>query len=110
MIYTLALVALAVLVVGALDRVRGEDAHRELLADISAAHERERIEWVRERQLLLNRIKPETAQYVPTPGEPILSPSPPSVPPDDDEAYWAAREGVSKEDLAAALERHELGR
>lgn len=32
--------------------------------DLSGSFERERSQWFEERQVLLNRIKPETAQYV----------------------------------------------
>lgn len=59
-----------------------------LLVTDRTAHETERGQWARERSLLLNRIKPETAQAVP--GEPEW-PSPKGIVPDDDAAFWAAR-------------------
>ena len=54
----------------------------------------------RERQLLLNRIKPETAQYLPDEG-PVWAP--PAVHPDVDAEYWE-----SKEELAERLAREEI--
>ena len=50
-------------------------------------HAEQRREWARERTVLLNRIKPETAQ--PVLGEPDY-PSPRGIVPDDDEAFWRA--------------------
>lgn len=58
-----------------------------LLTSERADHAEQRREWAQERTVLLNRIKPETAQ--PVIGEPEW-PSPRSVV-DDDEAFWAAR-------------------
>ena len=46
----------------------------------------ERREWTRERGLLLNRIKPETAQ---DPEGPDDGPGPQPPAWDDSEAYWA---------------------
>jgi hypothetical protein len=66
-------------------------------------HNRERGEWTRERQLLLNRIKPETAQFV-TPDE--VAHMPPAVRFDDDEDYWASQE--TREEMAERLAREEL--
>lgn len=57
------------------------------LRDLRAAHERERAEWARERGLLLNRIKPETAQ--PVDGE--LAVPVEAVSEFSDEEYWAVR-------------------
>lgn len=59
-----------------------------LLTTERADHSEQRREWARERTVLLNRIKPETAQ--PVLGEPDY-PSPRGVVPDDDAAFWAAR-------------------
>ena len=56
-----------------------------LLQRIITDHAEQRREWAQERTVLLNRIKPETAQ--PAIGEPEF-PSPPGVIPDDDEAFW----------------------
>lgn len=58
-----------------------------LLTTERADHSEQRREWARERTVLLNRIKPETAQ--PVLGEPDY-PSPRGVVPDDDEAFWRA--------------------
>ena len=58
-----------------------------LLTTERADHAEQRREWAQERTVLLNRIKPETAQ--PVMGEPEY-PSPRSVV-DDDEAFWRAR-------------------
>jgi hypothetical protein len=54
----------------------------------------ERLAWERERGTLLNRIKPETRQYVPlqTPGDTPQMPLP--VPYDDDDAYQAEVEST----------------
>ena len=57
-----------------------------LLTTERADHAEQRREWAQERTVLLNRIKPETAQ--PVMGEPEY-PSPRSVV-DDDEAFWRA--------------------
>ena len=59
-----------------------------LLVTERADHAEQRREWAQERTILLNRIKPETAQSVL--GEPDY-PSPRGVVPDDDAAFWAAR-------------------
>jgi hypothetical protein len=65
----------------------------------------ERLAWERERGTLLNRIKPETRQYVPlTPGDTPQMPL--AVPYDDDEAFQAEVE--SREALAERLGRQEL--
>lgn len=58
-----------------------------LLTTERADHAEQRREWAQERTVLLNRIKPETAQ--PVMGEPEY-PSPRGVVPDDDEAFWRA--------------------
>lgn len=59
-----------------------------LLTSERADHAEQRREWAQERTVLLNRIKPETAQ--PIMGEPDY-PSPRGVVPDDDAAFWASR-------------------
>ena len=93
------IVALALL--GAVIAVWRRD-HANALETERAAHERERREWHRERSELLNRIKPETAQYIPpedpTPADPL--------PFDDDDAYWADRE--TREELAERLMAEEM--
>ena len=73
------MIALAVVAIAALA------ALLYLLTTERADHAEQRREWSRERTLLLNRIKPETAQ--PVIGEPDF-PSPPGVIPDDDAAFW----------------------
>lgn len=73
------------------------------LRDQRAAHTRERREWWVERGVLLNRIKPETAQHVPT-GDPVSAP--PAVGFDDDDAYW--KTGESKDDFARRAFEDEL--
>jgi Tfp pilus assembly protein PilV len=67
---------------------------------LNAAREQERKEWMRERQLLLNRIKPETAQYV----APDTIHTPEAVSMFDDEDYWE-----SKDELAERAMAEELG-
>jgi hypothetical protein len=67
-------------------------------------HNRERDLWFRERQLLLNRLRPETTQYVPTEDP---KPAPPAIGMDQDEDYWMDQ-GMSREDLAAAMMTQEL--
>lgn len=64
------------------------------------ANERERQQWMDERTLLLNRIKPETAQPV---LGPVTNLSPAALPPDDDEAFWE-----DKNALADRMMRQEL--
>lgn len=59
-----------------------------LLTTERADHAEQRREWAQERTVLLNRIKPETAQ--PVMGGPEY-PSPRGVVPDDDASFWAAR-------------------
>lgn len=60
----------------------------------------ERADWRDERRELLNRIKPETAQYV----APANTQEPVQPRWDDDEGYWNARaESMSTEELAEAL-------
>lgn len=58
-----------------------------LLTTERSDHAEQRREWARERTVLLNRIKPETAQ--PVLGEPDY-PSPRGIVPDDDAAFWRA--------------------
>ena len=67
-------------------------------------HNRERDQWARERQLLLNRIKPETAQYIPTEDP---KPAPAAIGMDQDDQYWLDQ-GLSREDLASAMMAQEL--
>jgi hypothetical protein len=56
--------------------------------DLSRSFERERTQWFEERQILLNRIKPETAQYVA-----VTAPeSPPAVSEFDDDEWIKAKQ------------------
>ena len=83
------------------DRDKWAQERRALLADFAT----ERQAWERERGTLLNRIKPETRQYVPlTPGDTPQMPLP--VPYDDDDAFQSELE--SREALAERLAREEL--
>jgi hypothetical protein len=68
-------------------------------------HNRERDLWFRERQLLLNRLRPETTQYVPTGEQLVLPPDPIGM--DQDDKYWPDEE-LSREDLAAAMMAQEV--
>lgn len=81
-----------------------DDGGRWLTERVLEQHERERELWARERQMLLNRIKPETAQVV---ALDTSAHTPPSVAFDDDDAYWNAQ-GVTRDELAAALAEAEL--
>jgi hypothetical protein len=104
---TLALALITVLTLCALVlRERDRDRTINRLID---AHNLERAQTTktvdRERQLLLNRIKPETAQYIPDDG-PVLAPK--AVNPELDSSYWAAQETVSKEQLAELAWQQEL--
>jgi predicted alpha/beta hydrolase len=82
---------------------RLEESHRLYCGELLATNERERELWHRERQMLLNRIKPETSQYV-APTTPVAAP--PAVGFDDDDDYWQAR--MPKEQLAAMVADAEL--
>lgn len=71
---------------------------------LNAAFGTERLAWERERGTLLNRIKPETRQYVPlAPGDAPEMPLP--VPYDDDEAFQTELE--SREQLAQRMAQEE---
>ncbi len=74
--------------------------------DFLAAFEDERKLWHRERQLLLNRIKPETAQNIA--GEMGTSPQPPLW--DSDEEWWEAQDmaRLTKDELAETLMAEEV--
>jgi hypothetical protein len=83
------------------DRDTWAAERRGLLANFTT----ERLAWERERGELLNRIKPETRQYVPvrvgdTPAMPL------PLPYDDDEAFQQELE--SREALAERLAQEEL--
>lgn len=107
---TLALVAVTLIALALLavlvTRERDRDRTISRLID---AHNAERAQHVktadRERQMLLNRIKPETAQYIPDDG-PLLTPQ--AVNPDIDSTFWQAQEMVSKEQLADRMMEQEL--
>lgn len=76
----------------------------EQLADLRADQARERDAWQADRRELLNRIKPETTQYAPA----TPRPEQPQVRFDDDDSYWAATtNGMSKEELAEAVDAAE---
>lgn len=70
------------------DLARLHDDRARDLDRLHAEHNRERELWHRERSLLLNRINPATAQYVPS-GE--VRETPPAVGFDDDQAFWKAK-------------------
>lgn len=72
---------------------------------ILKAWAQERAEWNRERQILLNRIKPETAQPIGDEPTTVL----PAVGWDDDEDFFAAQAGMSKEELADRAYQAEIG-
>jgi septum formation inhibitor-activating ATPase MinD len=76
-VITLAIALIAVLV-----------ANQRTLGILNAAREQERKDWTRERQLLLNRIKPETAQYV----EPETVHAPQAV----DKDFWESKEQLAE--------------
>ena len=83
MIVLSALLALAASVALVIER----RDHRSTIARLNEGIIAEREEWRRERGVLLNRIKPETAQAFD--GEAL--PSLPAVGFDDDAAWWRAR-------------------
>jgi hypothetical protein len=78
--------------------------HARYVARLHDEHSRERELWHRERQMLLNRIKPETAQFVPS-TEPVQAP--PALGFDDEQSYWESQ-GLSTDDLATAMFEQEL--
>jgi hypothetical protein len=88
-VVTLALALIAVLV-----------TNQRALGLLNAAREQERKEWTRERQVLLNRIKPETAQYVES-DEPIHAPQAVSM--FDDEEFWESKEELAERAAAEEL-------
>jgi hypothetical protein len=96
------LLPIAILAAWHLDRRARIDENRALRADLATQREewaRERREHADERRELLNRIKPETAQYAtPTDVQPVKP-----VRFDDDDSYWNAVAdplALSKDDLA----------
>lgn len=103
MVIALALLALVlpclILVAWTLER-RERNAER---AFVHAAMDVERKAWQDERRELLNRIKPETAQYVAPRGVKDT----PTVAMDDDQAVWAALQGLSTEEFARQMEETE---
>lgn len=88
------------------DKERWEAERRGLLANFGT----ERLAWERERGVLLNRIKPETRQYVPIHvGDVPSMPAP--LPYDDDDAFWReVEERESKEEMAERLMAEEQER
>lgn len=105
MIIALALLALALpcLVLLAFCFMWNAETARRLdeVRDRNDRMDLERRAWADERRELLNRIKPETAQY-PTPR---AAPPAPHVRYDDDDSYWQAVESsLSKEELADAVD------
>ena len=93
---TVALVILAVALIAVLA------ANQRTLAVVNEARETERKEWMRERQTLLNRIKPETAQYV---APDVIHPQPEAVSMFDDEDYWESKDELAERAMAEELER-----
>ena len=91
---TIALIVLAVALLAVIT------ANQRTLAVVNEARETERKEWMRERQLLLNRIKPETAQYI----EPDTIHAPPAVSMFDDEDYWESKEELAERAMAEELQ------
>jgi hypothetical protein len=75
-----------------------------VLAEVLRERRRAEEQWTRERQLLLNRIKPETAQYIPTEAP---QPVPAAIGMDQDDQYWMDQ-GMSREDLAKAMMAQEV--
>lgn len=73
---------------------------QERLTALMAAQATERDRWLEDRTLLLNRIKPETAQPVLHTGEVF---APPAIPVDDDDAFFE-----DKEHMADRLAQTEL--
>jgi hypothetical protein len=99
MTIALALLALAlpclILIAWTLERRERLQEIRDLRADMAV----DRKAWQDERRELLNRIKPETAQYAPA----VVRDPPKPVRHDSDSDYWEAT--LSKEDLADAVDR-----
>jgi hypothetical protein len=98
------LAAIAILAVLAVAVAQARERAR-YLTRLHDEHNREREQWIRERQLLLNRIKPETAQYIPAEG-PVVQPK--AIGMDQDDDYWTEIAGMSAEDLAQAMMQQEL--
>lgn len=98
MVIALALLALVLpcltLVAWTLERRERLQEIRDLRADQAI----DRKAWQDERRELLNRIKPETAQFTPA----VTAAPAPRVPFDDDDAFHKAMDplALSKEDLA----------
>ena len=95
----LVVIVVALIVELAARRIAERDHERvqnALLADQAA----ERKEWMRERQLLLNRIKPETAQYV---APEVIHPQPEAVSMFDDEDYWESKDELAERAMAEEL-------
>lgn len=98
----LVLAALSIATAWAFAWMQGRD-QAAYVARLHDEHQRERDLWFRERQILLNRIKPETAHFV---ADPMPAQAPPRVSFDNDEDYWRATE--TTEELAERLMREEL--
>lgn len=99
---TVALIVLIVaLVLEHAARRVAEREHERIQNALLRDQAQERKEWMRERQMLLNRIKPETAQYV---APEVIHPQPEAVSMFDDEDYWE-----SKDELAERAMAEELG-
>lgn len=77
-----------------LERVLAD--HTATLAALADRHHQDHADWTIERQTLLNRIKPETAQPIITADAPIF----PAVGFDDDNAYWETVANMTTEQLA----------
>lgn len=70
------------------------------IATMTGALNEERAQWTAERRELLNRIKPETAQYQ----APVhAATDTPAVALDDDQQVWAALQNMSAEEFAQRM-------
>lgn len=86
------------------ERVRQHQEHKRERANLTELAQRERTalmdrfdqerkEWANERTMLLNRIKPETAQPALYDGPYV---APPAVAMDDDDAFWESKEALAE--------------
>lgn len=75
------------------------------LSELLKVQATERDRWLEDRTLLLNRIKPETAQPVLHTDEVF---APPAIPADDDEAFWEDKEHMADRLAQTELELRNL--
>jgi hypothetical protein len=107
MVTLLLLAAVSIFAAWAFAYTQAKD-QAKYVARLHDEHSRERELWHRERSELLNRIKPETAQYVPVPG-PVHAPA--AVGFDDDQDFWDSKDplaDMSTSELAEKLMAQEL--